>query len=228
MTELVTGRKVKECPTEKGKQTKKSDGDRAGGCEAVRSNIRRLSPVEGTQAGDWPPGPSLTEGQLLMGTHCLGRHSMLPLTQAQRVQLTDDHMSPSWGRQEKRRDQNTSGRKCSWSSSFLRPSSVHYLFIHRPSIHPSIHPSIVRLSIVCKFIIDPFIIHPSIHHPSIIYPSIAHQFIIQPLSVHPSIVTFIHLSICPSSHYAHTICPFIHPSIHHPSLHHLFIHPSTL
>lgn len=38
---------------------------------------------------------SLTEGQLVIGTHCLGRHSMLPLTQAQRVQLTDDHMSPS-------------------------------------------------------------------------------------------------------------------------------------
>lgn len=39
---------------------------------------------------------SLTEGQLVIGTHCLGRHSMLPLTHAQRVQLTDDHMSPSY------------------------------------------------------------------------------------------------------------------------------------
>lgn len=39
---------------------------------------------------------SLTEGQLVIGTHCLGRHSMLPLMHAQRVQLRDDHMSPSY------------------------------------------------------------------------------------------------------------------------------------
>lgn len=40
---------------------------------------------------------SLTEGQLVIGTHCLGRHSMLPFTQAQRVQFAEDHMSPSCG-----------------------------------------------------------------------------------------------------------------------------------
>lgn len=57
-------------------------------------------------AGDWLAGLSLTEGQLAIGTHCLGRHSMLPLTQAQRVQFTDDHISPSCGPEETRRGQN--------------------------------------------------------------------------------------------------------------------------
>lgn len=40
-----------------------------------------------------------TCGQLLMGTHCFFRHSVLPFTQAQMVQLIEDHISPSYGRE---------------------------------------------------------------------------------------------------------------------------------
>lgn len=75
------------------------------------------------------PGPSLTEGQLVIGTQCLGRHSMFPLTQAQRVQFTDDHMSPSC-RMETQQGQNTTDGDTSI----------------RLSVHPSIRPSFTRPS----------------------------------------------------------------------------------
>lgn len=42
-----------------------------------------------------------TCGQLLMGTHCFFRHSVLPFTQAQMVQLTEDHISPSYRREHR-------------------------------------------------------------------------------------------------------------------------------
>lgn len=42
-----------------------------------------------------------TCGQLLTGTHCFLRHSVLPFTQAQMLQLTEDHISPSCGTQHR-------------------------------------------------------------------------------------------------------------------------------
>lgn len=41
----------------------------------------------------------LTWGQLLTGMHCFLRHSVLPFTQAQMVQFTEDHISPSCKRE---------------------------------------------------------------------------------------------------------------------------------
>lgn len=75
------------------------------------------------EAGDWLAGPSLTEGQLVIGTQCLGRHSMFPLTQAQRVQFTDDHMSPSC-RTETQQGQNTTDEGTSICSSIFPASSL--------------------------------------------------------------------------------------------------------
>lgn len=42
-----------------------------------------------------------TCGQLLTGMHCFFRHSVFPFTQAQMLQLTEDHISPSCGTQHK-------------------------------------------------------------------------------------------------------------------------------
>lgn len=41
----------------------------------------------------------LTWGQLLTGMHCFLRHTVLPFTQAQMVQFTEDHISPSCKRE---------------------------------------------------------------------------------------------------------------------------------
>lgn len=79
---------------------------------------------------DWLVGLSLTAGQLVIGTHCLGRHSTLPFTQAHNVQFTEDHMSPSCRVEVTHWDQNisTSIHPSNQSAVILTLSSEFWLY----------------------------------------------------------------------------------------------------
>lgn len=138
-------------------------------------------------------GASLTEGQLVIGTHCLGRHSTLPFAHAHSVQFTDDHMSPS----------------CGWMStteinrpSVCHPSIHHAAVIIQPpvtyaSIHGAIPPSIFLP--ICQFIHSS--VDLSVSRQSSLHPSI-HHFI------RPSILSFFCLSSIHDFTYQIYICPF--------------------
>lgn len=59
-----------------------------------------------------------TCGQLLTGMHCFLRHSVFPFTQAQMLQLTEDHISPSCRTQHRIL---LSGGRRDWASGLWFP-----------------------------------------------------------------------------------------------------------
>lgn len=100
--------------------------------------------------------------------------------------------------------------------SSTRPSPIHYLSIHPPSIHVSIHLPTHHPSIIHHL----FIHHPSIHAST-------HTFIIH-ASIYPFTHTpSIHLLIQPSIYHSSIHTSIYSTSIHPPCIHLSITHPYT-